>query len=211
MTLKLVQKRLLGDTRVFEIADDLVHVRIKSALKAEKLTVPLATLNPEPVVSGRLLQFHSRVNREPLLSLYLDKPDAATFAHFVDFLKRRAREEYGAFTGVRSAGRPEGFAPNSYDEPPEFGEPGRPRIDKDRKPIRVESLDSSIRMLRQYLADDEILPLLAALEALKSEPQSAACFERVVKAFDDLGSNQGAVLTYAPYLGILLSDDPFGY
>lgn len=211
VTYKLVQKRLLGDTREFEIAGDLVHVRSRSMLKAERTTVPLSTLNPEPVASGRCLEFHSRINREPLLSLYLNEPDAESFARFVDILGRRAREEYSAFTGIGSGSRPEGPAANSLDEPPEFGEPQRPRLDNEKRPIRIESLDSSIRMLKQHLDSEEIAPLLAALEALKSEPENKACFERMVRAFEDLGSEQGAVLTYAPYLGILLSDDPFGY
>lgn len=84
-------------------------------------------------------------------------------------------------------------------------------MDKEKKPIRVESLDSSISMLRQHLDIEEIKPLLAALEALKAEPENESCFDRMVNAFEDLGSHQGAVLTYAPYVGILLSDDPFGY
>ncbi len=58
---------------------------------------------------------------------------------------------------------------------------------------------------------DEIDPLLEALEALKSEPDNASNFDRLVTAFDELGSRQGAVLTYAPYITLLLSDDPFGY
>jgi hypothetical protein len=53
--------------------------------------------------------------------------------------------------------------------------------------------------------------VLAALRALRTEPENESFFAQLVKAFDDLGPRQGAVLTYAPYIGILLSDDPFGY
>ncbi len=65
-------------------------------------------------------------------------------------------------------------------------------------------------MLRQHVDSDEIAPLIEALEALKSEPDDASNFERLVTAFDEIGTRQGAVLTYAPYVTILLSDDPFG-
>lgn len=84
-------------------------------------------------------------------------------------------------------------------------------MDKTAKPIDIASIDVSIRMLRQYLDVDEIEPLLDSLEALKSDPESESRFDRLVNAFDNLGIRQGAVLTYAPYVGILLSDDPFDY
>lgn len=193
------------------MAGDLIHVRIKSPFKEEKHTVVLSVLNPEPVANGPYLEFHSRVNNEPLLSLYLDKPDPESFGRFVDRLKQRAREEYGVFTGLRTVTGPEGLAANSYDEPPEFGEPRKPRIDQARKSVSVESIDSSIRMLRQHLDIEAIEPLLAALEALKIDPENESHFDRLVVAFDELGSRQGAVLTYAPCVSILLSDDPFGY
>ena len=38
-----------------------------------------------------------------------------------------------------------------------------------------------------------------------------APLDRLAQAFDDLGPRQGAVLTYAPYVGLLLSDDPFDH
>ena len=66
-------------------------------------------------------------------------------------------------------------------------------------------------MLRQHLDGDDIEPVLEALEALQADPQNEAGFARLVSAFDELGPRQGAVLTYAPYIGILLSDDPFGF
>lgn len=209
--MKLVQKHWLKGIRVFEIADDSIHVRIKTTFKEEKSTVLLSMLNPEPTANGPWLEFHSRVKRHPLLTLYRDKPDSESFDRFVDAVKQRAREEYDAFVGLRSGARPDALAANSYDEPPEFGEPQKPRMDKSRKPVNAASIDSSIQMLRQHLDPVEIEALLEALEALKSDPQNESNFDRLVKAFDQLGSRQGAVLTYAPYITILLSDDPFGF
>ena len=62
---------------------------------------------------------------------------------------------------------------------------------------------------RRYLVAEEIRPLLSALEALKADPENRSRLEQLVRAFDDLGPQQGAVLTYAPYVGVLLSDVPF--
>ncbi len=80
------------------------------------------------------------------------------------------------------------------------------------KTVNVESIESSIAMLEQYLDSediDAIQPLFTALQALREEPDSEACFAGLASAFDAIGSRQGAVITYAPYIGILLSDDPF--
>ena len=72
MTTKLIQKHLLKGTQEFEIIDDTVVVRSKPPLKKEEsLTVMLTVLNTEPVISKSLLEFTSRVNNEPLLSLFL--------------------------------------------------------------------------------------------------------------------------------------------
>ena len=60
-------------------------------------------------------------------------------------------------------------------------------------------------MLKTYLDENDIKPLLDSLETLKAEPQNEAAFRETVDAFNDLGINQGAVLTYAPYLSVLLS------
>jgi len=211
MSIKLVQKRFLKGSREFEIADDIVNFRFKTPLKEEKLTVDLSILNPEPVVNEPFLEFHSRVKCGPLLSLLIDIPNAQEFNAFVDELKQRARQEYNAFAGLRTGSLPAGMAANVFEEPPEFDEPGPNRIEKMVKPVSVESIDSSIQMLEQYLDTEEIKPLLTALEALKAEPESELLFAQLVTAFDDLGPRQGAVLTYAPYVGILLSDDPFGF
>ena len=211
MTMKLVQKQFLKASREFEIADDLVHFRIKSPFKEEKLTVDLSILNPEPVVNEPFLEFHSRVKCGPLLSLLIDKPNSREFNAFVDELKQRARQEYNAFAGLKAGSLPEGLAANVYEEPPDFDAPGNNRSDKNVKPVSVEKVEETIQMPERHLDAEEIKPLLAALQGLKAEPENESYFGQLIKAFDDLGPRQGAVLTYAPYVGILLSDDPFGF
>jgi hypothetical protein len=141
----------------------------------------------------------------------IDKPNAEEFNAFVDELKLRARQEYNAFAGLKAGSLPAGMAANVFEEPPEFDEPGPNRIEKMVKPVSVENIDNAIQMLEQYVDAEEIKPFLTALEALKAEPENESCFGQLVKSFDDLGPRQGAVLTYAPYVSILLSDDPFGY
>ena len=211
MSMKLVQKHFLKGSREFEIVDDAVNVRIKTPFKEEKLTVDLSILNPEPAVNEPFLEFHSRVKCGPLLSLLIDKPNAEKFNAFVDELKQRARQEYNAFAGLKAGSLPEGMAANVFEEPPEFDESEQVRIEKMVKPVRVADIDIAIQMLTQHLDGEEMKPMLTALEALKEDPENESCFDQLVKAFDDLGPRQGAILTYAPYVSVLLSDDPFGY
>ena len=209
--MKLVQKQFLKGTREFEIVEDMVSVRIKSIFKEETITVVLSVLNPEPVVNAPFLEFHSRVKCGPLLSLMINKPNAREYDAFVSELKQRVRQEYNAFAGLKAGSEPKGLNGNVYEEPSEFGDSGKNLNKKNLKPVRVNDVDQSILMLNQYVSSEEIKPLLAVLEALKEDPENESSFEQLAKAFDDLGSQQGAVLTYAPYVGILLSDDPFGY
>ena len=71
-------------------------------------------------------------------------------------------------------------------------------------------IDIAIQMLNKYMDAQAINPLVSALETLKAEPQNENFQENVINAFNDLGVVQGAALTYAPYLNIFVSDDPFG-
>ena len=75
--------------------------------------------------------------------------------------------------------------------------------------IKVADIDIALQMLNKYLDTQDINPLLSSLETLKTEPQNEAYQAQVTNAFNDLGNLQGAVLTYAPYLNIFVSDDPF--
>lgn len=76
--------------------------------------------------------------------------------------------------------------------------------------IKVADIDIALQMLRRYLDTPDIDPLLSSLETLKTEPQNEAYQEQVITAFNALNILQGAALTYAPYLNIFVSDDPFG-
>jgi len=76
--------------------------------------------------------------------------------------------------------------------------------------IKAVDIDKAIQMLKKYVDDQGINPLLSALETLKTEPQNEAFQIQVIDAFNALHHLQGAALTYAPYLNIFVSDDPFG-
>jgi hypothetical protein len=70
-------------------------------------------------------------------------------------------------------------------------------------------INISIEALKKYVKDSSIDPLLSALENLKQEPDNKAHLELLNERFNELGIVQGAVLTYAPYITLLL-DDIFG-
>jgi len=76
--------------------------------------------------------------------------------------------------------------------------------------IDTTRINESIELLKQFVNDSSIDPLLAALEALKNDPDNESLLDTLTKTFAALGIVQGAVLTYAPYVGIILSDDIFG-
>ena len=210
MTYKLIQKHFLHGTQEFELQDNLIKVKINSLLKGKKeFDVVLAMLNPEPVISKSQLDFHSRVKCRPLLSLYLNKPNPEEFNEFVSALKQRAQAEYDAISGIRIAAKSATLNGNSYEEPPEFNDTSLADICKD-KTINVEEVENAIRMLETYVNNEEIHPLIEALESLKQTPGDHLKLVKVATVFNELGSSQGAVLTYAPYISILLSNDPYG-
>jgi len=84
------------------------------------------------------------------------------------------------------------------------------KIKNKAQPVKVVDIDIALRMLKKYMDTQDINTLLSALETLKTETQNEAYQAQVIDAFNDLGIMQGAVLTYAPYLNIFVSDDPFG-
>ena len=75
-------------------------------------------------------------------------------------------------------------------------------------PKRIEA---SIEMLNAYLGRGgtgaEIAPLIRVLEAMAADPGNEALLVKLSEVFGSLGITQGAVLTYAPYLSIILPHD----
>ncbi len=100
--MKLVQKSLIHGTQEIVLGDDAIDITITTPLKKENLSVVLAVLRPEPVVTRSRVEFVSRVNSEALISLYRNKPNKDEFEAFVEAIKEKASQEYDAFAGVSS-------------------------------------------------------------------------------------------------------------
>ena len=207
MTMKLIQKSLLNGTREFELVNDVVYVRIKKFFKEEKHTVSLLILNPDPIINPPYVEFYDRYKGHLLLSLLINKPNAHDFNTFIDAIKQGTQPvsnmDSSEASLVSEASRTEGLARNLYEEPPEFEEHNKDFV---FKPVNVSRLEDDLEMLKRYLNEDDIRPLLDALETLKTEPANEAAYYAVVDSFNTLGINQGAVLTYAHYLKVLLSE-----
>jgi len=159
MTTRIVQKHPDRGTREFE------------------LSVVLSVLSPEPVVDGSMMYFLSEVNREALVKLFVDLPDAETFAEFVQILKQRIKEE-------------------------DFGNLS---ADNRKSAITREQVDTTIRMLETYVDPASIDELLSTLRGLSEAPDNHEKLVRVVETFNSLGVEKGAVLSYAPFFNTLLS------
>ena len=76
-------------------------------------------------------------------------------------------------------------------------------------PIDAGRIDESIDLLKQHIVEPEIKPLLEVLESMSENPYDYALLDRLSEEFGKLGFLQGAVLTYAPYLAVILSDSSF--
>jgi len=181
MTTEMITKILQTDpergTREFELVDDTIEYRISGPFGEEELTVVLSVLSPEPVVDGSMMHFLSEVNREALVKLFVDLPDAETFAEFVVTLKHRIKEE-------------------------DFG---KLSANNRKYPITKEQVDTTIHMLETYVDPISIDELLSTLKDLSEAPDNFERLNRVVDAFHDLGVQQGPVLSYAPFFMTLLS------
>ena len=177
MTTRIIQEHPERGSRQFELIDDAIEYRISSPLGEEELTVVLSVLSPEPVVDGSMMYFLSEVNKEALIKLFVDLPDAETFDEFVQTLRQRIKEE-------------------------DFG---KLSADNRKTAITREQVDTTIRMLETYVDAGSIDDLLLTLRSLSEAPSDHERLDRVVEAFNGLGVQQGAVLSYAPFFNTLLS------
>ena len=75
--------------------------------------------------------------------------------------------------------------------------------------IDAERIETSIVMLKRYVEEDDIAPLIDVLQSIKAAPRDQALLDQLSEVFDGLGLLQGVVLTYAPYLSTLLSKGLF--
>ena len=139
MSTKIAQKHPVKGTREFELVNDTIEYRVKSVFGDEELTVVLSVLDPKPVTKGSMLHFVSEVNREPLVKMFVDKPDAATFNAFVETLINRIKEE-------------------------DFG---RLAASNRESAIPPAQLDTTIQMLETYVDASGISGLLDALRDLR--------------------------------------------
>jgi len=175
-TLELIQIHPLKGSREFKLDDDEIHYVISSPLKNDSLSVVLSVLDAKPIIEGSIMKFVSQINKEPLVELFIDRPDKKTFHQFIEVLKQRiTKEDFGRFN-----------------------------IPENGVSVNVTRLDESIDMLKQYVDSTEVESLLAALATLRDKPKELECQRNVAEAFNELGFVQGQILNYAPYLGYLL-------
>lgn len=75
--------------------------------------------------------------------------------------------------------------------------------------VEIEKINASIEGLKAFVKDESIDPLISLLEALKEDPNNESLLLELSDTFKALGIIQGAVITYAPYISLLLSYDLF--
>ncbi len=209
MTTRITQKRLFRGSQTLEVVDAELKIRMLSPFRKEAVSsIPLSVLNPEPILSTATVSFVSRASGQALVKLAIGKPDQRTFNEFVNTLKARILAASDPVASTTDQAPP--FHGNVQDAPPELADDNQPIRARIRQAVKPAELEVAIDMLKKHLEDEHFGAFIACLEDLKQDPADETRLEEVARRFDGLGIGQGAVLTYAPYLGFLLSDNPFG-
>lgn len=175
MTLKLIQKHPIKGTREFQLIEDEIQYTIQSPFKTDSLSVLFDVLEAKPVKSGSTLSFISKVNKEPLVEFFLDKPNKEAFNQFIEELRLKVIE-------------------NDF---------GRFRVTDEGLDVDVVKLTESIEMLKKHVDPTQIESFLAALVELKNKPLDIQYQKNVAKAFNQLGFAQSQVIIYAPYINFM--------
>ncbi|HIQ14601.1 MAG TPA: hypothetical protein EYH38_03380 [Leucothrix sp.] len=175
MTSKLLQKHPIKGSREFQLVDDEIQCTIQSPFKTDSLSVLLAVLEEKPIISDSTLSFKSKVNKEPLVELFLDKPNKEEFDQFVEIIREKIIEH----------------------------DVGRFRVGDKGVDINIVMLNESIEALQKNVDPTEIKLLLSALDELKIKPDNVEYQSNVVDEFNELGFAQSQVIIHAPYLNFL--------
>ena len=77
------------------------------------------------------------------------------------------------------------------------------------KKIDQAEIEESIQLLNKYVNDVSIKPVILVLEALQKDPDNESLAVQLIDTLDTIGVMKGAVLTYAPYIAILISNGLF--
>ena len=181
MTSTLVQKHPIKGSREFKLVDSEIHYTIQSPFKTASLTVGLDILEEKPVTSGSMLSFLSKVNKEPLVEFFLNKPDKEAFDQFIKQMRQQIIE-------------------NDF---------GRLRVPEKGLNVDVARLGEAIEMVQNNVDPTEIEEFLAALNELKTNPNDIKCQNNVAEAFNQLGFAQSQIITYSPYITYMFSGNRY--
>ncbi len=70
-------------------------------------------------------------------------------------------------------------------------------------------IETSIQLLNKYVNNEIMKPVISVLEELKKDPDNESLIVKLADTLNTIGVMKGAVLTYAPYISILISYDLF--
>lgn len=82
----------------------------------------------------------------------------------------------------------------------------------EEKVIYLDKIEVSIKMIKLYVNDVDASEVIAVLESMLTAPEDVSLephLQQLSDSLEALGIYKGAVLSYAPYLNVLLSENLF--
>lgn len=83
-------------------------------------------------------------------------------------------------------------------------------MDDETPVIDARRVRESIELLRLNLNEDDIAGFLQILQSIADSPAVPGNIEKLSRSLNEVNIMQGAILTYAPYVGYLLSENLVG-